>query len=108
MINIQKMMQQAQAMQQKLAELQEKFKDIHVNGEAGGGLVKVVMNCSGDLLSVDIDPSVIKPEEKETLEDMVVAAVRAAAAVKDKRIEAESAKMVQELGLPPETKLPPV
>jgi DNA-binding YbaB/EbfC family protein len=108
MINIQKMMQQAQAMQQKLAELQEKFKDIHVNGEAGNGLVKVVMNCSGDLLSVDINPSAINPADKETLEDLIVAAVAIAAAEKDKRIGEETQKMVTDLGLPADTKLPPV
>jgi DNA-binding YbaB/EbfC family protein len=106
MINIKKMMQQAQEMQQRLAEMQEKFKDIDVSGEAGGGKVKATMNCAGDILGISIDPSVIVPDDKETLEDLIVAALNNAIKAKNERIEQETQGMVQELGLPSDTQLP--
>ena len=66
MINIQQMMQQAQQAQFKIQEMQEKLKDIDVEGEAGGGLVKVVMSCAGEVKSLTIDPSIM--DDKETAE----------------------------------------
>lgn len=74
MFNIQQMMQKAQAMQKKMAALQEELADVEVSGSAGGGLVQVVMTCKGALRSLSIDPSLINPAEKEMLEDMVKAA----------------------------------
>lgn len=107
MINFQKMMQQAQQMQFKLQEMQEKLKDIEVEAEAGGGMVKVIMTCDGKVVSIDIDPSVAGGD-KETLEDLVVAAVNNANAVKDDKIKEETQAMMQELGLPEGTQLPGV
>jgi DNA-binding YbaB/EbfC family protein len=106
MINIQKMMQQAQQMQFKLAELQEKFKEIDVHGEAGGGIVKVTLSCSGELRAVYIDPSVISADGKDMIEDLIIAAHNAAHALKDERIKEETAKMMEELGLPKDQQLP--
>lgn len=106
MINVQKMMQQAQMVQQKLQEMQEKFRDIYVTGESGGGLVKVTMNCVGDVQSIDIDPSVIDSNDKETLEDLIVAAMNSAADAKEERIQSETASMMKELGLPEDAGLP--
>ena len=100
MINIQKMMQQAQEMQNKLQEMQEKFKDIHVSGEAGGGMVKATMTCTGDLIGLDIDPNVISADDKETLEDLVKAAVNNASKARESRVQQETSKMMQQLGLP--------
>lgn len=105
MINFQKMMQQAQQMQFKLQEMQEKLKDIEVAGEAGGGMVKVRMNCDGKVVNIDIDPS-IAAGDKETLEDLIVAAINNANAVKDDKIKEETQAMMQELGLPEGTQLP--
>lgn len=108
MINFKEMMQQAQKMQFKLAEMQEKLKDITVEGQAGGGMVQVVMACSGEVKGVTIDPSVISAEDKETLEDLIVAALNAANEAKDERIKSETATMMSSMGLPPDTQLPPV
>ncbi len=106
MMNIQKMMQQAQQVQFKIAEVQEKFKDIEVEGASGGGLIKVKMNCVGDVLGVDIDPSVIDPSDKEVLEDLIMAAINSAQAVKNKRVQDETGAIMKEMGLPADAKLP--
>ncbi len=106
MMNFQKMMQQAQDMQHKLQEMQEKLKEIEIHGEAGGGLVKVTMTCAGSMRRIDIDPSLIDPADKETLEDLVTAAVNNASEVKDARIQEETQKMMGGLDLPEGIGLP--
>ena len=106
MINMKEMMQQAQQMQFKLQEMQEKLKDVHVEGEAGGGMVKVVMACSGEVHSIKIDPSVITPDDAETLEDLVLAALNNTTIAKEQRIKDETAAMMESMGLPPGTQLP--
>lgn len=68
------LMKQAQAMQQKMAEAQEKLDAQEVTGEAGAGLVKVTLTAKGDLRGVSIDPSLLAPEEVEIVEDLMVAA----------------------------------
>lgn len=104
MINFKEMMQQAQQMQFKLQEMQAKFEDIEVSGESGGGMVKVVMSCDGTVKSISIDPSVM--DDKETLEDLVVAAMNNAGEAKEAKIKSETEEMVKSLGLPKDTKLP--
>ncbi len=106
MFNVKDMMQQAQNMQAKMAEIQEKFKDIFVGGESGGGMVKVTMACNGEVKSVDIDPGVIVADEKETLEDLIVAAINNAALAKDERVQAETQAMMEAMGLPAGVQLP--
>ena len=78
--NMQKLMKQAQKMQQDMQKAQEELKTTEVEGVAGGGMVRVAANCSGDILSVAIDPQVVDPEDVEMLEDMILAAVRDALA----------------------------
>ncbi len=99
-MNIQKMMQQAQAMQQRMQEMQEELGTVEVEGVAGGGMVKIVMTCKGEVRSVAIDPSIVDPSDKETLEDLVAAAVNSARTNADQRIADETKKMMDELGLP--------
>jgi DNA-binding YbaB/EbfC family protein len=99
MFNFQKMMKQAQEMQFKLQEVQEKLKDIDVSAEAGAGLVKITMNCGGKVKVLQIDPSLMNGD-KETLEDIVVAAVNNVTEVKDERIKLETRKMMEAMGLP--------
>lgn len=106
MMNFQKMMQQAQQMQFKLQEMQEKLGDIEVSGEAGGGLVKVRMTCKGEVLGVDISPSIISADDKETMEDLIIAALNHANTAKDERIKSETEGMMKALGLPAGTQLP--
>lgn len=106
MINIQKMMQQAQQVQFKLQEMQEKFKDMNVTGESGGGMVKVSMTCAGEVKSIEIDPSLIKADGKEVLEDLVTAAINNANEAKEARIKSETQKMMESMGLPKDQALP--
>jgi nucleoid-associated protein EbfC len=73
--NMQQIMKQAQKMQQQLAEAQAALADTEVTGTAGGGLVTVTMTASGDFKSITIDPKAVDPEDVETLEDLVLAAL---------------------------------
>lgn len=108
MMNIQKMMQQAQEMQFKMQEAQEKFKEVIVEGQSGGGLVKVTMSCVGEVKSLDIDPSLLNADGKEEAEDLIIAAVNNAAEAKDQRIADETRRMMEAMGLPGDTQLPGV
>jgi len=73
---MQQLMKQAQKMQQQLTEAQAELADTQVDGSAGGGLVKATVTGSGELLAVTIDPRAVDPEDVDTLQDLVVAAVR--------------------------------
>jgi len=77
-MNIQKMLQQAQRMQAKLAEKQAELSQKTIEASAGGGKVTVTANGAGDVLSIKIDPSVVDPEDVEMLEDLVLAGVKQA------------------------------
>ncbi|MFT3876672.1 MAG: YbaB/EbfC family nucleoid-associated protein [Propioniciclava sp.] len=91
------LLQQAQAMQEQMVNAQQQLAATRVTGSAGGDLVKVVMTGSGDLTQVLIDPSVIDPDDTETLGDLIVAAVRDA----QNQIQAlASAAMPQVPGMP--------
>jgi DNA-binding YbaB/EbfC family protein len=74
--NMQQLMKQAQQMQQQLMAAQAELAELEVEGHAGGGLVRVTMTGAGELKSVVIDPSAVDPDDVETLQDLVVAAVR--------------------------------
>ncbi len=98
-MNIQKMMQQAQTMQTKMQELQEQLAGVEVEGASGGGLIAITMTCKGDVRKVKIDPSLVKPDDIETLEDLVAAAVNSARLRADETIASETQKMMSEMGL---------
>ena len=72
--NMQQLMKQAQKMQQELLAAQEELAAAEVTGSAGGGLVTATVTGSGELRSVTIDPTVVDPDDMETLQDLVVAA----------------------------------
>jgi nucleoid-associated protein EbfC len=74
--NMQQLMQQAQKMQRQLMAAQEELKEAVVEGSAGGGLVRATLTGSGELTAIVIDPKAIDPDDVETLQDLVVAAVR--------------------------------
>jgi len=99
MLNMQKMMKQAQEVQMKLQEIQEKLKDIEVESESGGGLVKIRMTCGGDATRIDIDEGLMA-SDKETLEDLIVAAINTANVAKDERIKEETESALKSVGLP--------
>ena len=68
------LMKQAQAMQQKLAEAQERLAALTIEGTSGGGMVKLTLKGTGELASVEIDESLLAPGEGEVISDLVVAA----------------------------------
>lgn len=101
-----KMMKAAQDMQSKMAELTEEMDRITVTGESGAGLVKAVCSAKGELKSLDIDPSIFQPSEKEVVEDLILAAIKDAQKRAQDRMQQEQTKMMQSLGLPADMKLP--
>ena len=74
--NMQQLMKQAQKMQQQMAAAQAELAKAEVTGTAGGGLVTVTLNGAGDILSLKIDPKSVDPDDVESLEDLVLAAIR--------------------------------
>ncbi len=98
--NMQKLMKQAQKMQADMAKKQEELKDITVEGSAGGGMVKAVVNCRQELISLTIAPEIVDPEDVELLEDMVVAAVKEALALSQERSAQELQKITGGMNLP--------
>jgi DNA-binding YbaB/EbfC family protein len=73
--NLQQLMQQAQKMQQQLATAQAELAEAEITGTAGGGLVSITMSGAGEVRGIKIDPKVVDPDDVETLEDLVVAAL---------------------------------
>ena len=106
MKNLGEMMKQVQAMQSRMAEVQAKLEQATVTGQSGAGLVKLTMSGKGAMTRLDIDPSLLKPEEKDILEDLIVAA-HADAKNKSEAMMAEEMKsLTGGLPLPPGMKLP--
>lgn len=105
-MNIQQMMKQAQEMQVKMQELQAQLAETEIDGQAGGGLVKITLTAGGVLVKLDINPALLKAEEKETLEDLIIAAHADAKDRADETIASETNKMMEGMNLPPGMKLP--
>ena len=101
-----KVMKQAQQMQGKVSEVQERLNNILVSGESGTGLVKVTMTAKGDITKLDIDSSIFSPTEKEVVEDLIIAALKDAKEKSVDRTQKEMARITSELGLPENFKLP--
>lgn len=74
--NMQQLMKQAQKMQQQLQEAQAELAETEISGSAGGDMVQATVKGSGELVSLTIDPKVVDPDDVETLQDLIVAAVR--------------------------------
>ena len=101
-----KMMKQAQDMQGKMAEMQDDLENVLVTGESGAGLVKATATAKGELKALDIDPSIFNGDDKEVVEDLILAAIKDAQAKAAERAQAEMGKMAEAMGLPPGMKLP--
>lgn len=106
MKNLGNLMKQAQQMQARMAELQARLAEIDVAGAAGGGMVQVTVNGKGEMRRVKIDPALLKPEEVEVLEDLIVAASNDAKAKVEAMMAEEMQKLTGGLNLPPGMKLP--
>ena len=101
-----KMMKTAKDMQEKMGSLQEEMSNITVIGESGAGLVKATATAKGELTALDIDPSIFHPDEKEVVEDLILAAIKDAQAKASERSQSEMSKLTESLGLPADMKLP--
>jgi DNA-binding YbaB/EbfC family protein len=101
-------LRQAQKMQEDLARVQAELANISVEGSAGGGMVKVIANCQNQILSVEVEPEVVNPNDKEMLEDLIVAAVNQALENSQKRAQEEMNKVTGGLmgNLPGGMKIP--
>jgi nucleoid-associated protein EbfC len=86
-------MKQAQKVQEEMQKAQDNLENITVEGSAGGGMVKVVANCKYRILSISIDPEVVKVDDKEMLEDLIVAAVNQAVTMAQQKSNEEMEKI---------------
>lgn len=98
------LMKQAQMMQENMKKAQEQLAQMEVEGQAGAGMVKVVMTCSHDVRRISIDPSVM--DDKEMLEDLVAAAINDAVRRAEATSQEKMAGFTSGLNLPPGFKLP--
>jgi DNA-binding YbaB/EbfC family protein len=105
-MNIQKMMKQAQEMQKKLQQQQEEMQVREFEGASGGGMAKVTINGKGQMLKLQLDDSLIDVEEKEMLEDLIVAAFNDAKHKADEAMSDSMSDITGGLQLPPGMKLP--
>ena len=101
-----KIMKQAQEMQGRMTEIQEELNTITVTGESGAGLVKTTATAKGELVGLEIDPTIFNPDEKEVVEDLILAAIKDAQAKAAERSQAEMSKITEGLSLPEGMKLP--
>jgi len=99
-------MKQAAGLQSKMQDLQEKIAAMEVEGQAGGGMVKVTLNGKGYAKAVALDPSLMGESDREVLEDLVAAAINDAKSKLETQSAEEMQSLTQGLPLPPGFKLP--
>ena len=106
MNNFNNMIKQAQDLQKKMAEAQEKAETLEAEGISGGGIVKITINGKNNVTSVNIDETAIDKNEKEILEDLIVAAFNDARDKIQRKIADEMSSLTGGIKLPPGMKLP--
>jgi DNA-binding YbaB/EbfC family protein len=106
MKNIGKMLQQAQEVQEKMGRVQEELAVTEITGMAGAGLVSLTLNGKGELLKISIDPSILTADDKDLIEDLIIAAHRDTKAKVEAHVAQEMGKVTGGLQLPPGMKLP--
>jgi DNA-binding YbaB/EbfC family protein len=106
MKNLGDMMKQVQQMQSRMAEMQAKLEEETVTGVAGGGLVRVTLNGKGTMKGVDIDPSLLVADEKEIVEDLVMAAHTDARSKVEKMMAEQMKEVTGGMALPPGFQMP--
>ena len=106
MNNFNNMIKQAQDLQKKMAEAQEKVETLEAEGISGGGIVKITINGKNNVTSVNIDETAIDKNEKEILEDLIVAAFNDARDKIQRKIADEMSSLTGGIKLPPGMKLP--
>ena len=105
MKDIMGMMKKAQELQGKMQQMQAELAALEVIGQSGGGLVKATLNGKGDLKAIKIDPSLMKPEDAEMLEDLIVAACQDGKSKAESAMAAKMAEATAGLPIPPGMKL---
>ncbi len=103
---LQKLFKEVQRMQQKIEEMQKELETREIEVQVGGGMVKVVANGRQEIIRIEIEKELINPEEKEMLEDLIVAGVNEALRKAKAMVEEELSKLAGGLPLPPGFKLP--
>ena len=98
--NMSAMLKQAQKMQEDMAALQEELDSREYDVKAGGGMVEVKINGKREILSVSINPEIVDPDDVETMEDIIVAAVNEAIKRVDSTNETEMSKITGSFGMP--------
>ncbi len=106
MKNLGNMMKQVQEMQAKMADMQARLDEMAVTGQAGAGLVKVTLNGKNLMQSIEVDDSLMKPDEKEILEDLLMAAYNEARAKVDQLVAEQMKDVTGGMALPPGFNLP--
>ena len=106
MKNLGQLMKQAQEMQGKVQEMQERLSALEVTGRSGGGMVEVVLTGKGEARKVTIDRALVDPAETEVLEDLLVAAINDARGKAEQVAQERMAELTKGLPLPPGMKLP--
>jgi nucleoid-associated protein EbfC len=105
-MDLKKLMEAATQMQSKMADTQAGLADLQVEGQSGAGLVKVTVNGAGKVLRLHIDASLFKPEDKEVVEDLIVAAISDGQKKAAEMAQTEMGKLTAGMQLPPGMKLP--
>lgn len=98
--NVGQLMKQAQEFQAKIAKVQEEMAEKTVEASAGGGMVNVVVNGKQEVVSINIEKEVIDPEDKEMLQDLVLAAVNDGVAKAKEMVNEEMSKITKGLNIP--------
>lgn len=104
-MDLMKMMKQASAIQGRMQQMQEELATLEVQGQSGGGLVQVTVTGKFDTKAIKIDPSLLKPEDAEMLEDLIVAALADAKGKAEAQMQAKMQEITGGLPLPPGLKL---
>ena len=106
MNNMSQIMKQAKAMQEKMAEMQKKIEETEIEGSSGGGAVKILMNGKHEVKKLFIDPSIVNSDEKEVLEDLIIAALNDVNKKISENTNDQLGSISGGMGLPPGLKLP--
>ncbi len=106
MVDIMGMMKKAQAMQAKLADAQEELSRLEVEGQSGGGMVRITLSGKGEMRAIHLDPSLLTPEDKDMTEDLILAAYADARTKADRAAAEKMQSLTAGLPLPPGMKLP--
>jgi DNA-binding YbaB/EbfC family protein len=101
-----KMMQAAKEMQTRMGALQQELTQIIVQGESGAGLVRAEATAKGELTSLRIDPAIFSADDKEVVEDLILAAIKDVQKRAAERTQEEMRKLAQSMGLPADMNLP--